>query len=178
MARASRKLWEINKPVLNEEQALRRIHKFSSPQALWDKCVEYFEWVEDNGFREPQLFHYQGEITRTHVMKRRAMTMGGLWIYLGISHSAWNQWEHSDNPALVSVCETVSAIIREQKFTGAAAGQFNPAIIARDLGLVDKQELAGHGGGPIHTRTTIDASELSTETLKELIQLRRKQEVD
>ncbi|MDC9826565.1 terminase small subunit, partial [Devosia sp. ZB163] len=43
----------------------------------------------------------------------------------------------------------VDEIIRAQKFEGAAAGLLNPNIIARDLGLADKQELTGKGGSPL-----------------------------
>ena len=41
-----------------------------------------------------------------------------------------------------------------QKFTAAAAGFLNAAIIARDLGLAEKHEVAGPGGGPLQTVTT------------------------
>ena len=47
-------------------------------------------------------------------------------------------------------------IIRTQKFEGASADLLNPNIIARDLGLADKSELTGAGGGAIETVTRIE----------------------
>ena len=48
---------------------------------------------------------------------------------------------------ILSVFKTITAqikqIIRTQKFEGASAGFLNANIIARDLGLTDKQEITG-----------------------------------
>ena len=57
-------------------------------------------------------------------------------------------------------------IIRTQKFEGAAAELLNPNIIARDLGLADRSEHSGPGGGPIRT---LDLSKLSDEALAEMM---------
>ena len=47
-------------------------------------------------------------------------------------------------------------IIRTQKFTGAAAYMLNANIIARDLGLANKEELSGPNGKPITTKTVFE----------------------
>jgi hypothetical protein len=66
----------------------------------------------------------------------RAMTINGLCLFLCITHDAWS--EYRKRPEFTGVCASIEQAIREQKFTGAAAGLFNHAIIARDLGLVTK----------------------------------------
>ena len=45
---------------------------FDNPDQLWEACLEYFQWVEDNPLEEEKLFHYQGQIIRDTVSKNAA----------------------------------------------------------------------------------------------------------
>lgn len=106
---------------------------FATPDDLWHCCVEYFTWVEDNPLPEEVLFHFKGSVTRAIKYKMRAMTIGGLCIYLDIAYQTWLNYKARTD--FFEVVTRTEEIIREQKFTGAAAELFNPNIIARDLGL-------------------------------------------
>jgi hypothetical protein len=140
---------------------------FSSPEQLWDACVQYFEWVEENPLQEEKVFSYLGGITRTTISKMRAMTQGGLCIFLDITDFTWREYgkkngvisddngeSYDEAKDFSRVVSAVEKIIYDQKFTGAAADLFNSNIIARDLGLKDKveNEHTGPGGGPVQTR--------------------------
>ncbi|CAN7686478.1 DNA-packaging protein [Rhizobium sp. LjRoot30] len=122
--------------------------KFKKPDILWDACCEYFQWVEDNPLYEDKAFAYQGAVTHEPVAKMRAMTLAGLCSFLDISTETWGQWRKS-RPDLSEVISKVENIIYQQKFAGAAADLLNANIIARDLGLADKQEHTGKDGAPI-----------------------------
>lgn len=112
---------------------------FASAELLWEACCEYFEWVEANPLLEDTVGFFQGSPTHTSVEKMRAMTIGGLCIFLDIDRSTWTDWKtDKDFSATVTRAEE---IIRDQKFAGASAGLLNANIIARDLGLSDKSEL-------------------------------------
>ena len=126
--------------------------KFAGPEELWAACVEYFDWNEDNPLYEAKLTSYQGENKIEPLPKLRAMTIGGLCIFIGISQRLWSEWR-SSRPDLLPVMHEAEELIRRQKFEGAAADLFNPNIIARDLGLADKSELTGKDGGPIETKS-------------------------
>lgn len=115
---------------------------FPDAETLWDACAEYFEWVEANPLKEAQAFAYQGVVTDHPVNKMRAMTLSGLCIFLDIDRSTWAEYEKREGFSAVTT--RVNEVIRTQKFEGASAGLLNPNIIARDLGLADKQELE-HG---------------------------------
>lgn len=106
---------------------------FSDPDQLWSVCCEYFEWVTANPLEEEVLFHFKGSVTRATKYRMRAMTIGGLCIFLDIAHQTWLNYKARED--FLEVTTRVEAIIRDQKFTGAAAELFNPNIIARDLGL-------------------------------------------
>ncbi len=117
---------------------------FETPELLWESCSEYFDWVEDNPLEEEKLFAYQGAIKRETVSKMRAMTLGGLCIFLDVTEDTWSNYRQRKD--YLGVVSKVEKIIYNQKFTGAAADLLNANIIARDLGLSDKQEI-DHSGG-------------------------------
>lgn len=122
---------------------------FDSPEKLWNACCEYFVWVEENPLQEEKIFQYQGMIVRDTVSKMRAMTIGGMCTFLDICKRTWDGYRERED--YLPITMRVEQIIRDQKFSGAAADMLNANIIARDLGLADKQELTGAGGGPIVT---------------------------
>jgi len=148
---------EIGNKLWKRRKKHGRNYKFDDAEKLWEMCVEYFEWVENNPLQEEKVFQFQGEVIRTTVNKMRAMTKNGLCCYIGITDSTWDSYKQRGDDFL-AVLLTAEAIIREQKFTGAAADIFNANLIARDLGLANMQrtELTGKDGGPVETRSLND----------------------
>jgi hypothetical protein len=99
--------------------------------------------VEQNPLFEAKVFTYQGESVRESLPKMRAMSLKGLWIFTGMSSDCWK--DYSARPEFSSLCTRVEEIIYAQKFEGAAADLLNHAIIARDLGLRDHQDVSVNG---------------------------------
>jgi len=120
---------------------------FGSPDELWTACCEYFEWIEQNPLLESEAFAYQGAVTLQELPKMRAMTVASLCIFLDISQQAFGEYRRRED--FGDITTRVDEIIRTQKFQGAAAGLLNPNIIARDLGLADKQETTHEAGNSI-----------------------------
>jgi len=113
--------------------------KFDNPDDLWEACVEYFEWNEDNPLMETKGFAFQGVVTKETFPKMRAMTIAGLCLFLDISRKTWDEWR-SSRPDLSDIITRSEAVIFKQKFEGASADLLNGNIIARELGLADKQD--------------------------------------
>lgn len=130
---------------------------FASHEALWEACQEYFQWVEDNPLYENKVGFFRGVAVQEPVAKMRAMTIGGLCIFLDITEQTWFAWRKDED--FSEVVTRVESIIRAQKFEGASADLLNPNIIARDLGLSDKveQDLTT-GGQPINSWTVLPVS--------------------
>lgn len=124
---------------------------FETAEQLWAACVEYFEWVEANPLWEDKIVAFQGVATHEPIAKMRAMTISGLCTFLDIDETTWRGW-HKSRPDLLPIVTQAERIIRDQKFAGAAADLLNANIIARDLGLADKQERTGKDGGPLEHR--------------------------
>lgn len=136
-------------------------------QMLLESCQDYFEWCEDNPLYEAKLVSYEGISTLEQVPKVRAFTINGLTLFIDVTDRQWREWRQSRHD-LLPVIEWAEKTIRDQKFTAAAAGLLNANIISRDLGLADKTEISGPGGGPIHSineeMTPEEAADLYAQT--------------
>jgi hypothetical protein len=117
----------------------RRDPIFEDPGQMYERCKEYFDYVRDTPLYEEKVFQHQGVIVRGEVTKPRAMTIKGMCIYLGFSRETWSLYRKREGFA--EVCEMVEDIIYTQKFELAAADLLNVNLIARDLGLREKQDV-------------------------------------
>jgi hypothetical protein len=131
---------------------------FATPELLWEAACEYFQWVEDNPLYETKGFAYQGEVTKETFPKMRAMTLGQLCFYLHCSENYFRAFKSrikDEDNDFITVIREIESVIFTQKFQGASADLLNANIIARDLGLMDKQSVD----------VTTDLSNLSEEQL-------------
>lgn len=112
---------------------------FASPDVLWTAALEYFTWVEANPLYESKAFASGGKVIVKELPKMRAMTISGLCIFLDIARSTWDEYRAREG--FSAIVTRVEEVISAQKFEGAAADLLNANIIARDLGLRDKQDV-------------------------------------
>lgn len=108
------------------------------PQTLYESCIEYFDWARDNPLTEEKVGFSMGFAVRADIYHPRAMTIKGLCTFIGITEKTWFEWLKTRDD-LRAVQEWAAQIIFDQKFTAAAAGLLNANLIARELGLADKQ---------------------------------------
>jgi hypothetical protein len=129
---------------------------FATSEKLWEAACEYFEWCDNNPWAETTtkkkgISNIETSET-TSTPTARPYTLSGLCIYLGCSTHYISQVKASlkeDEEDFSSVITRIEEVIYTHKFEGATVGAFNANIISRDLGLRDKRELSGPGGGPI-----------------------------
>lgn len=140
---AGRELWEIVSQRMAEKRSRGgRPPSFSSPEELWQRCEAYFRWAEANPLWEDRVYVYEGRSWHEPLAKKRVFTVQAMCLFVGISRETWNQYRRK--PAFSDVINRVDEAIRTNKFEGAAAGLYNPHIIARDLGLKDRRETDGN----------------------------------
>lgn len=134
---------------------------------LLEACEDYFTWCEEHPLEEDKVFSYEGDTFHDSVSKLRAFTLNGLTLFIDVSDQTWINWRNN-RPDLLEVITWAEKTIRDQKFVAAAAGLLNANIISRDLGLADKTELTGPGGGPVQTitgeMTPAEAADLYAQT--------------
>lgn len=180
-------------PVGNQFWKFRSKHGrdeiFADANLLKQECYAFFKWCDAHPWykveqmKKPITIEKNGKKktqTLTKVPTARPYTLSALCIYLGVSRHYWNELRKrkSFKDDFMEVITHVEEIIWTQKFEGAAVGAFNNNIIARDLGLAERSELSGPGGGPIKTHNTseIDVSQLPTEALLAIMNARKKKD--
>lgn len=147
----SKKFWRAR-------SSFGRRPKFSAPRDLWKACEEYFEYIDANPLWDDKIVSYQGEARHVPTRKMRAMTIGGLMLFLDMSRSKWKNL--SETEGFDEVVQRAEEVIRTQKFQGAAAELLNANIISRELGLADKKE---------HTVEQTTTVEIDTRALARVI---------
>lgn len=143
-----------------------------SPSSLKKKANEYFQWAIDNPLLESKVVtgtnteEVDGKmITRSHaviqVPKMRPFTLQGFCNYASISNDTFKNYEKieikedfdekkiKEAKDFLAVTKAIRGIIENQQFEGAASGFLNHNIIARRLGLIDKQQLSGDPERPL-----------------------------
>lgn len=118
---------------------------FTSPELMWAAAEEYFEWCDANPWMKKELMK-SGELVGqlVDVPTQRPYTLSGLCIYLDVNTVYFNQFKYNlpeGEKDFSKVIASIEEVIYTQKYEGAAVGVFNANIIARDLGLRDKQDI-------------------------------------
>lgn len=126
-------LWRLRPYNAGTERLIK------TPEELWQRCVDYFEWAVDNPIEEEVLGWYQGDATRETIQHVRPFTVAGLCAHAGLDRQLWAEWRKGRED-LRPIIEWADQIMFEQKFSNAAAGTMNPAIVARELGLAEAMD--------------------------------------
>ena len=114
-----------------------------TPEILYEHFEKYKEYAKSNP-KQKQYFSPKSEQVVTVDMEV-PLTWNGFEIYLrqnGIIQDM-EDYEKNDDGRYGEYAPIIRAIKKEiyqDKYVGAAVGQFQHNIIARDLGLIDKKE--------------------------------------
>jgi len=114
-----------------------RDYEYTDVKEFAEKCAEYIDYIQANPLYESRVV--SGEIYE--LPKMRAMSIEGLCNHLDITVKTYRSYR--DRSDFLPVLTRVEQIMYAQKFEGAAAELLSHSIISRDLGLVDKKEVAG-----------------------------------
>lgn len=130
---------------------------YKTPEDLWAAAVDYFKWCEANPWIKNDFIRggeSAGQIVE--LKTSRPYTIERFCIHAGITIQTFiNYSSRKGYETFFEISSHIRQIIRTQKFEGAAVGVFNHAIIARDLGLVDKKDLSSSDGSMSPKELTI-----------------------
>lgn len=157
-------------PLGNQFWKIRSKHGrdklFATPELLWEAATEYFEWCENNDLTQ---IDFRGkDADEVRIPKIRPFTLHGLCLYLDCSTGYFKDFKlqkRLNAKDFIAVITRIEETIYDQKYVGSAAGFFNPNIIARDLGLIDKKEVATD----LTLKSDIDYTKLDDATLEKII---------
>ena len=121
---------------------------FKTPELLYAAVCDYFQWCDDNPFKEQDFMNSKFGPIEINRNKMRPYTLQGLTSYLNCNVQYFSDFEKAiagkkdkTSKDFSLVITHIRETIYNQKFSGAAAGFFNANIIARDLGLTDTQKI-------------------------------------
>lgn len=114
-------------------------HRYETPDDLWQVACEYFDMLAENPIIVTKATQHQGcqvDLVEEHP---RAPTVLGLCAYMGISEKTWYR-NYEGSKVHAEMASRIRDVMKADKIEGAAAGVYNHAIIAKEIGLVEKTE--------------------------------------
>ena len=135
-----------------------RPSRFKRPEELWEKFVEYCDWVDANPWQvktASNALDSRGEkeannFLRQNVeVKQRAYTLYGFCAFAGINYK-WGIFRanYAEKRGFKHVIDQIENVVCAQQIDGAMIRQFDMNLVARLNGIADKQqvELTGKDG--------------------------------
>ena len=120
-----------------------------TPEQFWQKFVEYVNdtdartWYKNEAVKSGER---AGEIIQIPTLA--PLTLLGFCLYAEIGMDKFIDYEKKEE--FRNICTRIRDAVRRNKFDGASVGAFNPAIIARDLGLMEKIQMQGEGSAQLN----------------------------
>ena len=114
---------------------------FATPGLLWEAVCEYFQWCDNNPWKTEKKKETKDGSFTEETPTARPYTFSGLCFYLGCNEAYFRQFKTDCTEDFSTVINDIESVIETQQFEGAAVGAFNANIIARKLGLADKQDI-------------------------------------
>lgn len=111
---------------------------FATPELLWSAASEYFELCDKNPY-----------INKFGQSVKMPYTLAGLTLYINSNEAYFRNFKKNCDEDFNTVINNIEQTIENQQYIGAVTGDYNPNIIARKLGLSDRQELTGKNGSPL-----------------------------
>lgn len=113
---------------------------FSDPDIMWEAACEYFQYETQNTLKEHKVF---GTGYSANADKMRPFSLIGLCLFLGVNTTYFHDFKSSKacTSDFSNIIATIEEVIYKQQFDGAAAGLLNTNIIARKLGLVNREDI-------------------------------------
>jgi len=127
-----------------------RSHKYT-PENFWLEAIKYFEWSESRTWNKKEAIKSGDKAgTLIDIPTTSPMSIEGFCLFADISFQTFLNYESNEESYkdFFEITTRVRKIIESQQFEGATVGAYNPNIIARKLGLVDKTDQTS-GGKPI-----------------------------
>ena len=132
--------------------------RFKKPDELWDKFVEYCDWVDNNPWQlksGSSAIDDRGKEEKSNFLRQevrpvqRAYTLYGFCAFAGI-HYKWADFRknYADKLGFKQVIDQIENVVCAQQVDGAMINQFNSGLVARLNGIADKtiQEIVGKDG--------------------------------
>lgn len=127
-----------------------------TPESLWDEAVKYFEWISKKVWNKKDPIKSGDHAgTLIDVPTQTPMSIQSFCLFADIDENTFSRYEKEEGyQDFWAITTRIKGIIESNQFEGATVGAYNPNIIARKLGLVDKKDMTS-GGDKIQTQQIV-----------------------
>ena len=113
--------------------------RFKTPEEILENFEQYVQWAEENPLIEVD---FRGkDATEVRLPKKRLLTKEGFALACGFASWATLAVYKGKSKDFAQVFTRIEQAIYTSKLEGAASGLFNHNIIARDLGLMNQEQV-------------------------------------
>ena len=113
--------------------------KFKTPEEILENFEQYVQWAEENPLIEVD---FRGkDATEVRLPKKRLLTKEGFALACGFASWGNLSTYKQKSEGFAKVFTRIEQAIYTSKLEGAASGLFNHNIIARDLGLMNQEQI-------------------------------------
>lgn len=124
---------------------------FATPDLMWEAACEYFDWCDNNPWITEKVKSKDSGKEIEASPTQRPYTLSGLCLYLNCNQGYFYDFKKICDKDFSDIVTRIEEIIETQQFEGATVGAYNANIVARKLGLTDKQETKSE----VETKATI-----------------------
>jgi len=113
------------------------------PESLWTEAVKYFEYMSSKVWNKKEAIKSGDLAGKTmDVPTPTPMSIESFCLFADIDRTTFLNYQSNEGNYIdfFTVATRIKDIIESQQFEGATVGVYNPNIIARKLGLADKQD--------------------------------------
>jgi hypothetical protein len=114
-----------------------------TPEDWETESVKYFEYMANKVWNKKEAIK-SGELAGTliDIPTQTPMSIESFCLFMDIDRGTWDNYESNTETYkdFFNITTRVRAIIESNQFEGATVGAYNPNIIARKLGLSDRQD--------------------------------------
>lgn len=119
-----------------------------TPEEFWNEGLNYFEWMSDKVWNKKEAIK-SGDLAGTliNIPTTTPLSIESFCLFADIDRQTFLNYESKkDYEDFFEVTTRIRTIIESNQFEGATVGAYNPNIIARKLGLIDRKQTEIKGG--------------------------------
>jgi len=124
---------------------------FETPEELWNKAIEYFEWANANPWYKNEAVK-AGDHFGENVLSpiERPLSYEGFCLFADIDTDTFDNYcsNKGTYKEYFGVALKIKRMIDTQQFEGGMVGAFNPQVTMRKLGMKERSDITS-GDKPI-----------------------------
>lgn len=123
-----------------------RSHAYT-PEGFWEEAVKYFTWMGKRTWVKKEAIKSGDSAGKlVSIPTSTPLSITSFCLFADIDENTFQRYEKAEGyENFWAITRAIKQIIENQQFEGATVGAYNPNIIARKLGLVDKKEIENKG---------------------------------